>query len=46
MGLDLYNSELDSDLNQYINKPTRNYNILDLIFSTNDGLISNINMGP
>ena len=34
------------DFNQHVNKPTRGDNILDLVFSTNDGLVSNVNTGP
>ena len=42
MGHDLYNNLLESVLSQHVNKPTRDDNILDLIFSTNDSLVSNI----
>ena len=46
MGHNLYNNLLESDVSQYENKSTRGDNILDLIFSTNDGLVSNVNSGP
>ena len=46
MGHDLYNNLLESGLSQHINKPTRDDNILDLTFSTNDSLVRNINTGP
>ncbi len=45
-GHSLYDSLLESALNQYVNKPTRGDNISDLIFSTNDALVSNVNVGP
>ena len=38
MGHDLHNNLLDSALSQHVNKPMRGDNILDLIFSTNNGL--------
>ena len=41
MGHDLYNNLLESGLSQHINKATRVDNILNLIFSTNDGLVTN-----
>ena len=46
MGHDLYNNLLESGLSQHVNTPTRGDIILDLIFSTNDGLVSNVNTGP
>ena len=45
-GHDLYNNLLESALNQHVHKPTRGDNALDLIFSTNDNLVSNVNIGP
>ena len=45
-GHELYNNLLESALSQHVHKPTRGNNILDLIFSTNDSLISNVNIGP
>ena len=46
MGHDLYDNLLESGLSQHVNKPTRGDNILDLIFSTNDGLVSNVSTDP
>ena len=46
MGHDLNNNLLESDLSQHVNKPTRGDNILDLIVSTNDGLVSNATTVP
>ena len=43
MGHDLYNNSFES---QHVNKPTRGDNILDLVLSTNDNLVSKVNMGP
>ncbi|XP_045128934.1 uncharacterized protein LOC123514804 [Portunus trituberculatus] len=45
-GQDLYNSLLDCSLKQHVQQPTRGDNILDLVLSTNDDLISNVNIGP
>ena len=45
-GHDLYNKLLESALSQHVHKPTRGDNTLDLIFSTNDNLVSNVNIGP
>ena len=33
---------LESGLSQHVSNPTRGENILDLVFSTNDGLLSNV----
>ena len=33
-------------LSQHVNKPRRGDNILDLIFTTNDSLVSNVNTDP
>ena len=46
MGHDLYNHLLESGLSQHVSKPTKADNILDLVFSTNDGLVSNVNTDP
>ena len=46
MGHDLYNNLLESGLSQHVNKSTRVDNILDLMFSIYDGLVSNVNTGP
>ena len=45
-GHELYNNLLLSSLKQHVSEPTRGNNILDLLFSTNDALISNVNVGP
>ncbi|MPC63424.1 hypothetical protein E2C01_057522 [Portunus trituberculatus] len=45
-GHDLYNSLLDSSLKQQVQQRTRGDNILDLVLSTNDDLILNVNIGP
>ena len=45
-GHSLYDSLLESALIQHVHEPTRGTNILDLIFSTNDSLISNVIVGP
>ena len=45
MGHDLYNNLLERALSQHVNKPTRSDNILDLILSTNHGLVSNVYIG-
>ena len=46
MDHDLHNNLLKSGFSQHVNKPMRSDNILDLIFSINDGLVSNVNTGP
>ena len=43
---ELYNNLLESALSQHVHNPTRGNNILDLIFSTNDSLITDVNVGP
>ena len=45
-GRDLYSNLLDSALHQHVNKPTRGINVLDIILSTNDTLVDNVNIGP
>ena len=45
-GRDLYTNLLESDLHQYVNRPTRDNNILDLIFSTSENLVNEVNVGP
>ena len=45
-GHNLYDSLLESALSQHVNEPTRDSNVLDLVFSTNDELISNVVVGP
>ena len=37
---------LESGSSEHANKPKRGDNILDIVFSTNDDLVSNVNMGP
>ena len=44
-GNNLYSSLLESDLVQHVHQPTRGPNILDLILSTNDHLVSNVHIG-
>lgn len=43
---DLYDGLLESSLSQHVSKPTRDDNILDLVFSTNDVLKCNLSVGP
>lgn len=45
-GLDLYTNLLESDLHQHVQEPTRENNILDLIFSTTADLVNEVNVGP
>ena len=45
-GSDLYTNLLESDLHQHVHKPTRESNILDLILTTNENLVSKVNVGP
>ena len=45
-GRDLYTNLLESDLHQHVNKPTRDNNILDLIFSTTQNLVNEVKIGP
>ena len=45
-GRDFYNNLLESALSQHVHKPTRGDNVLDLIFSTTDDLVGNVNIGP
>ena len=45
-GHEFYNNLLESALTQHVHKPTRGENALDLIFSTNDNLVSDVNIGP
>ena len=44
-GLDLYNNLLESSLYQLVHQPTRVRNILDLVFTTSENLVSNIVVG-
>ena len=45
-GCDLYTNLLESDLFQHVDKPTRDNNILDLILSTTENLVNDVNVGP
>lgn len=45
-GRELYTDLLESALNQHVNEPTRGDNILDIILSTNQMLVDNVNVGP
>ena len=45
-GRELYTNLLESDLFQLVNKPTRGDNILDLVLSTTENLVNNVNVGP
>ena len=45
-GNNLYNCLLESALEQHVHQPTRETHILDIILSTNENLISNVNVGP
>ena len=46
MGHDLYNNSLESPSSQYVNNLIRGDNILNLIFSPNNSLVSNVNTDP
>ena len=46
MSHDLYNHLLESGLSQHVSKSTRGDDILHFVFTTNDGLVSNVNTGP
>ena len=45
-GRDLYKNLLESNLHQHVNHPTRENNILDLVLSTTENLVSEVNVGP
>ena len=45
-GHELYSNILESSLYQHIYEPTRGENILDIVLSTNDNQISNVDIGP
>ena len=45
-GRDLYTNLQECDFHQCVNKPTREDNILDLIFSTTENLVNEVNVGP
>ena len=44
-GLDLYTNLQESSLHQFVHKPTRGTNILDLIFATSENLVSSVIVG-
>ena len=44
-GTDLYNNLLESSLHQFVNKPTRGANILDLVIATSENLVNDIQIG-
>ena len=44
-GRELYNNLQVSALYQHVNKPTRGANILDIILSTSDSLVNNVDVG-
>ena len=44
-GHTLYSNLQESALYQHVDHPTRGENILDLIFTTNENLVSNVNVG-
>ena len=45
-GRDLYTNLLESDFHQCVKEPTRESNILDLILSTEENLVNELNVGP
>ena len=45
-GRNLYTNLLESDFHQCVNEPTRGSNILDLILSTTENLVNEVNIGP
>ena len=45
-GCELYSNILESSLYQHIHEPTRGESILDIVLSTNDNQINNIDIGP
>ena len=45
-GHELYSNILESSLCQHIREPTRGQNILDIVLSTDDNQISNVDIGP
>ena len=42
---DLYNNLLESALYQHVQKPTREHNILDLVLTTEESLVSDLMVG-
>ena len=45
-GHDLYSNILESSLYQHVHEPTRGENILDIVLSTNENQIDNVEVGP
>ena len=45
-GHELYSNILESSLYQHIHEPIRGENILDIVLSTNDNQINNVDIGP
>ena len=45
-GHELYSNILESSLCQHIREPTRGQNILDIVLTTDDNQISNVDIGP
>ena len=45
-GHELYSNILESSLYQHIHEPTRGESILDIVLSTNDNQINNVDIGP
>ena len=45
-GHELYSNILESSLYQHIYEPTRGESILDIVLSTNDNQINNVDIGP
>ena len=45
MGQDLYSNLLESALHQHVLKPTRERNIFDLVLSTKESLVNDVNVG-
>lgn len=45
-GLSLYANLLESSLHQLVEQPTRGENILDLVLTTNESIVSNVLVGP
>ena len=44
-GHDLYSNLKESSLTQFVEKPTRNNHVLDLVFGTNEDLVENLQVG-
>ena len=44
--MNFYSNILESSLYQHIYEPTRGESILDIVLSTNDNQINNVDIGP